>query len=305
MLSLTRAKLFKAKVPMKIFIGYFLVRLGEIVIVKANPYRLSVRLDQALDVRRGQISKEISDSLENTIKYGCFKGAKFPNESLWGVADKACMLLGLYEKEIGDILIFLATQENNRFLVDCGAADGYFAIGTLVSKKYEHVWAFEQSQKQRKILSKNAESNQVIDSISIFGSAGSNFLDELDVKGEFDFSATTFLFDIEGAEYSILTERNLARMKESVCIIELHDFSEQQIIDRKLLLERVGNSHHGYLFRTGSRDLSEIQEISYLSDTNRWLVCSEGRPRAMDWLVLFPFNRKNCLDALGIPNYAI
>jgi hypothetical protein len=295
----------KARMTVRVFVGYCLIRLGELVIVNTNPYRLSVRLDHALDVRRSQISKEISHNLNGTIKYGGFRGTRFPNESLWGAADKACMLLGLYEKEICDILIFLASQERNRFLVDCGAADGYFAIGALVSKEYEHVWAFEQSQKQRNALRKNAESNQVIDSISVFGSAEPNFLDLLDIDNDFDFTATTFLFDIEGAEYSILTTQNLARLRESVCIIELHDFDEEQIHERKLLLERARKTHQGYLFRTGSRDLSAITEIEYLSDTNRWLVCSEGRPRVMEWLLLLPPSKENCLDKLGILNHAI
>ena len=40
--------------------------------------------------------------------------------------------------------------------------------------------------------------------------------------------------------------------------------------------------------RTASRDLSRFSELSEYSDSERWLIASEGRPRLMSWLRLDP-----------------
>ena len=39
---------------------------------------------------------------------------------------------------------------------------------------------------------------------------------------------------------------------------------------------------------TGARDLSQFRELRMMSDTDRWLLCSEGRPRLMSWLRFDP-----------------
>ena len=40
--------------------------------------------------------------------------------------------------------------------------------------------------------------------------------------------------------------------------------------------------------KTSSRDLSRFSELSEYSDSERWLIASEGRPRLMSWLRLDP-----------------
>lgn len=289
----------------RILLAYILIRAGEMILVNGIAYRLSSRIDAVLEVRRHQISKDITLKLKQTVMYGNFKGMKFANESIWGAADSANMLLGLYEREISELLVALADSEKRNLLIDCGAADGYFAIGALVSGKFNTVWAFEQSEQQRINLEKNAEVNNLKSQLRILGSAGVDFLDDLESDEKFRLETSIFLFDIEGGEYIILNKENLLRLKNSVLIVELHDFTEDQKLDRIALLSRVKESHNGFLITTGARDLSEIHELDYLSDSNRWLMCSEGRPRSMDWLVLFPLTMKNTLSDFGIVHRAI
>ena len=40
--------------------------------------------------------------------------------------------------------------------------------------------------------------------------------------------------------------------------------------------------------KMGSRDLSNIPELQKFSDSDRWLMCSEGRGELMSWLRLDP-----------------
>ena len=289
----------------KDLLAYSFIRAGEMILVKGSTYRLSSRIDAVLELRRHQISNDITRSLKRTVTYGNFKGMKFASDSIWGASDSANMLLGLYEREISDLLIFLAEFEKRNLLIDCGAADGYFAIGALVSGKFNSVWAFEQSEQQSRSLNKNAQINNLQSQLKILGSAEVNFLDNLEMDETFRFERSIFLLDIEGGEYKILNESNLWRMKDSICIVELHDFTDDQRLNRISMLARARKSHNGFLITTGARDLSEIHELDHLSDSNRWLVCSEGRPRVMDWLVLFPKAMKNRLLDIGISHRAI
>jgi hypothetical protein len=285
-------------------IAYSLIRIGEMLLVKGNAYRLSSRIDAILEVRRHQISSDLTQKLNRTVRYGNFKGMKFANESIWGASDSANMLLGLYEREISDLLMHLAISENRRLLIDCGAADGFFAVGALVSGEFNFVWAFEQSGQQRINLKQNAKANSIEMQLEILGAAEEDFLDKLEMDDKFQFESSTFLIDIEGGEYEILNKSNLIKLKNSVLIIELHDFSKNQKMDRVALLERARDTHCGYLFSTGARDLSVFHELNNLSDSNRWLMCSEGRPRVMDWLVLFPLTMKNRLLDIGVNHRA-
>jgi hypothetical protein len=280
--------------------AYSLIRAGEILLVRGAKYRLSSRIDKILEVRRNQISLEISQTFDFTVKYGNFKGMRLANKNIWGASDTACMLLGLYEREISDLLRVLGQKENRRYLIDCGAADGFFAVGALISGAYEFVWAFEMSEQQRQGLKKNAEVNFVQNKMRILGAAGEDFLEAIEKDLQFDYKESTFLIDIEGGEYEILSETNLAKMKDSVLIIELHDFTDEEKAQRISLISRAQKFHNGYLITTGPRDLSGMPELDYLNDSNRWLVCSEGRPRAMDWLVLLPLSMENVIRDLGI-----
>lgn len=70
------------------------------------------------------------------------------------------MLLGLYENEICDLLrpeSFLG----KKFLVDLGAADGFYAVESLHARLFEKAFCFESSEKGRFALQRNALINRI------------------------------------------------------------------------------------------------------------------------------------------------
>ena len=77
--------------------------------------------------------------------------------------------------------------------------------------------------------------------------------------------------------------------KQSVIFIELHDWF---FPDGKERLDRLKNEVEKYfkitVLTTTSRDLSVFEELQSMSDTDRWLICSEGRPKLMNWWKLDP-----------------
>ena len=84
------------------------------------------------------------------------------------------MLLGIYEKEVLEALMHVPNKYN--VFIDLGAADGYYSVGTLVSKKFEKGYSFEISDKGREVILKNAILNKVDKSLNVFGEAKKDFI---------------------------------------------------------------------------------------------------------------------------------
>ena len=93
-----------------------------------------------------------------------------------------------------------------------------------------------------------------------------------------------FLIDVEGDEFKILHKENIERLRNSVLIIEIHDF----VSSPKKLLENLSKIFTLHEFTTGSRDLSEIKILEIFHDYEKWLMAQEGRPKKMMWVVCIP-----------------
>jgi hypothetical protein len=238
-----------------------------------------------IHLRRKQISKDLNEKFKGTVQYGFFKGFVLGDGYQWGQADLGNMLLGIYEKEVIDALA--AASSTRDTLIDFGAADGYFAIGCLVNNMFEKTYCYELSEVSRLNLKNNAEINGISNRIDISGIASPNFYNELTDKG-LNFEKCVILCDIEGGEFDLFTDESLKAIKQSIVIIEIHDWHENGQERFKQLKERAGKYFIVNELKTGSRDLSEFPEIADLRDDDRWLICSEGRHQLMTWLYLSP-----------------
>ena len=54
------------------------------------------------------------------------------------------------------------------------------------------------------------------------------------------------------------------------------------------LRQRVQNRFKIEVLEVGSRDMSGIPEIAKWSDTDRWIMCGEGRPMPSIWWKVTP-----------------
>ena len=81
-----------------------------------------------------------------------------------------------------------------------------------------------------------------------------------------------------------MNEENIEKLRNSVLIIEIHDFvsSPDQLLEN---LSKIFNLHE---FTTGSRDLSKIKILDIFGDYEKWLMVQEGRPKKMIWVVCVP-----------------
>lgn len=237
-----------------------------------------------VEIRKMHLSRKINNELHGIVSYGPFKGLKLLGDSSWLPSNRGNMLLGLYEKEISELI---ATESKGfKYLVDVGAADGYFGLGALVANLFEHAYLFESSEKGRSILSDQAQLNGISDRVSIFGLADESFLEKIPSA---QLSDSLILLDIEGGEFSILTGDNLYKLRNNILIVEMHhEFlsNGKEVLDS--FRRMVDQLYEVEVIETGSRNLLHIPEIRSWSDNDRWLICSEGRPLLPTWWVLRP-----------------
>lgn len=236
--------------------------------------------------RRFRLGQRLSEKLDHTVAYGPFRGLVLSDTSWWGAADRGSMLLGLYEQEVLSKLSELSSGRST--LIDLGAADGYYAVGAVTSGLFDNSIAFEISEIGQTAIIENAHRNSVGDRIRVFGEAKSDFLTSLNTHFGLDLSGTVLLIDIEGAEFDLLSGELLHELRHAALIVEIHDFLQSDSRRVELLLERAKDFFESSWITTGQRDLSAFMEIDEWPDDDRWILCSESRPKRMKWLVLAP-----------------
>ena len=238
--------------------------------------------DDPVEQRRLEISRQLIARYGKSVLHGPFAGLALNDRSSWSAGDFAAMMFGLYEKEVVDHLV--AAFDRREVFVNLGAADGYYAIGMLLADRADRAICFEMSAAGRREILRNASLNGVADRVQILGLADPGFIDALAVG---DMRRTTLLIDIEGGEFTLLSDRMLERLEGAQIIFEAHEGQDLPgSVALTELLRRAGRHHAVTELTTGARDLSSFPELRSLSDSDRWLICSEGRRHLMRWYAL-------------------
>ena len=240
-------------------------------------------ISDSISKRRVLLSRQLNEAFNGTVRYGPFRGLKFSTDSWWGESDRANMLLGLYEQEILTSLENIPTRYKT--FIDLGAADGYYGIGVLINDMFERSYCFEISETGQGIINRNAILNGVSDRVNIMGIAEKDFYTQLP---QHEPEQSVLFVDIEGGEFDLFDKALFNTFCKSIIFIELHDWVKDG--DEKIKkLKQDAEDHFSITeLTTGARDLSKFEELKQMSDTDRWLICSEGRPRLMTWLRLDP-----------------
>jgi hypothetical protein len=246
-----------------------------------------------IEKHRGVLSLQIDKMLNSTVAYGPFKGFKLAPVMLHGGRDRAAMLLGLYEQEI--LTSLSRIPSNYRVFIDLGAADGYYGIGVLVNGMFDKSYCFEMSVECREIIKQNAIMNRVAERVEIKGTATRNFYEDLPSD---EIVSSVLLVDIEGGEFDLFDKATFNEFRHSIIFIELHNsLSTAGQFQLQKLKNDANDTHLVSEFTTTGRDLSGFDELKTFSDSDRWLISSEGRPRLMSWLRLDP--RTKSADLAG------
>ena len=255
-----------------------------------NDQLLNQLTQQAVESRRLMLGRLLYTRLRGTVSYGPLKGFRLNEEQVWGKGDLGPKLLGLYEQEVLEKIS--SHQKKWDCVINLGAGDGYYGVGLVKSGLAARSICFEQKSEGQAAIKHAAENNGVAERITILGRAESDFLNSPQLQG-IDFSKTLIIVDIEGGEFSLLADNLLNRLKDAELIIELHGrFVSKEPSFEANFVQRLAKFFRCDVFSMGQRDLSRITELAALGDSDRWLLCSEGRPFLMRWVYCHPISQQ-------------
>ncbi len=228
--------------------------------------------------------------LQGVVRYGPLKGFRLNEQQVWGQGDLGPKLLGLYEQEVLEKIS--AHQKKWDCVINLGAGDGYYGVGLVKSGLSARSICFEERDEGQAAIKRVADNNEVANRVTILGRADADFLANPALQ-DIDLSRTLIIIDIEGGEFSLLTDDLLQHLKDAELIIELHGrFIATNPNPEAALLQRLAQYFRCDVFSMGQRDLSSITELANLGDSDRWLLCSEGRPFLMRWVYCHPISQQ-------------
>jgi hypothetical protein len=249
--------------------------------------KLNSKFISIIEKKKYYLEKKIIKITNRTILSGIYKSTRLTCESHWGGFDTSSKLLGFYEKQVQEKILELKNKFHLEYFINFGASDGYHALGLLKNNIFKYAYAFEINDKSRTIIDDNSKINNLSEKIKILGKA--NFEDFKENLNSEKLKKTLFLIDIEGEEFKILNEINLPIFKNSILVVENHDFlSNKEDVEKFFnLMKKHFNLE---ILNNGSRNPNEIAEIKYFDDDEKWLLVSENRKQTMNWLIFIPKN---------------
>jgi len=221
---------------------------------------------------------------DGTVAYGAFAGFKLQKGQYWNHYDISAKLFGLYEQQVTAQIVALSRDFGT--FIDIGAADGYFGVAAVSQGYFDKSYCFEIQPAGQQSIARAAALNGAEDKVEILGAADAGELSRV-LNGH--AGGAVVLIDIEGAEFDFLTDQVIESLAGCHVIIELHDWCVADgLAKRDGLLSRLEKTFRCQVVTMGQRDLSGLTELDHLPDSERWLVCDEGRGRSMEWLFLAP-----------------
>lgn len=200
-------------------------------------------------------------------------------------------ILGCYECELHDEVERLIAQ-SPRFIVDVGAAEGYYVCGFGKRLPEAKLVAFEAEAQGRERCFANVRLNELEDRVDIRGFCGVHDLQR--VLCENSTGKGLLVMDVEGGEAELLLNNETMNMLGGWHVLcETHEFAAPGVEGR--LVEAYSASHQCVVVRTRKRRLSDMPRT--LGLWWRWVffyLVREGRKTSQSWLVMSPRRNGVC-----------
>jgi len=243
-----------------------------------------IKYSSLLEKKKYETNKKIIIATNSKIIHGAYKNVIYYQKSYFN--DSGNKLIGLYENQVQKKIIELKKKFNLNFLINFGSGDGYHFLGLIKNNFFKKGLAYEINHNERKNLKKNIKLNNIENKTLVFNSANFDYLKKNSNK--IKLKDTLFLVDIEGDEFKLFNSKNLRFFKNSVLIIENHDFfiSNKSLVKKFFKLLR--NNFSIEILENTSRNPFFVDKFKELSDDERWLMVSEGRKCQQNWIVCTP-----------------
>ena len=194
--------------------------------------------------------------------------------------------LGTYECELIPLFISLLAHKFE-YIIDVGAAEGYYAVGAAIKWPAASVTAFESTEDGRTSIEELARLNGVGNRIKISG--------HCDVAGLAmaipQTGAGLIIMDVEGAEYELLEPSSIHAFDRCHIVVELHEWVHGNL--DAALRKRFAPTHaisETWTRKRTMRDFASPEVAMPPRLLHRGLIAAvdEWRPGPMRWLYMQP-----------------
>jgi len=270
----------------KIYIKYEKDGIWRIVSILLKKIGIKTTYTSFMHKKKFNLYKKISKITKHKVVNGYYKSLILSKNYSWNKynVDLSSKLLGCYEEQVQEKIIQIKKKNNLKYLVVFGASEGFHALGLIKNKFFSKAFIFEKDDRSRKILINNSKINK-IKKINIFAEADfssiASFLNKNAKK-------TLFLVDIEGEEFNILNKKNLPYYQNSFLIIENHANLIKNSKLKNIFFKLINKNFNVNYLENGSRNPHKFKYLDFLDDDEKWIIMSENRPCAMNWLILSP-----------------
>ncbi len=214
---------------------------------------------------------------------GPFKGLRYSETCLLSHCSTQ-NLLGTYEIELHPWLEQLLSNKYER-IVDIGAGEGYYAVG-MAMRTATVVDAYETAGPVRRMCREMALLNGVNDLVRVHSWCDPKTLRKLTGR------RCLILSDCEGYETELFTTEVVPAIAQCDLIIELHDRGQSHGTTRRILENRLCNTHSLTCVRFGSRDVADFPQLTALTflgkDDARRAISEEARSEGQEWMLARP-----------------
>lgn len=239
--------------------------------------------DQIINNKKRQIVNKIHKIFSGKVYNGPYKNLKISTKESWSI-DLGSKILGMYELEVQKTIENLCKKKNIKIVVNYGAAEGFHLTGILKNKLAKFGIGVEIDKNSISTLGKNLKLNKLEKKVEVLEKLNLNKISD-HIKNK-DIKKTLFLIDIEGGEYDLINSDTIKFINKSFLIIELHPFMSNLRKQNKFY-NLLKQNYNIKSITSSSRD-PFVKGLEDLTDDERWMIISEGRPMQMNWLICSP-----------------
>lgn len=209
------------------------------------------------------------------VATGPFAGMQIPTTpSPWDDGNLTCKLTGSYEHELHRA-IERALERNPRTIINCGCAEGYYAIGLARRAPQAHVIGYDLDGRSIQACEKWAAINGVGRRVTCLQRAPDRF--------DWGQGRGLVVMDIEGHEGDALDMRLHPSLATADILVECHDYLRPGVSG--MLIERFGDTHAVGALEPRLPNPAHYPYLASLPFGMLLTAISERRPPGTIWLV--------------------
>lgn len=249
--------------------------------------KINFRLSDDIFKKKYFFSKFVSKEYDHKIQSGHFKGVYLKNSL--NIEILSNKFENLYETEVINKIIELQSKFKKNYFVNLGVSDGFYVNGLLAKNIFPRSICFDMDRKSISACEKNLVYNKIsAEKYTLINKkiddSGFQYFD----NNKIDLKDCLFLIDIEGDEIDFLSLKNIQKLKNSILIVEMHEFLKSK--DFSILKDNLENFFQVKKIGIENRNLEfkDIHKKLLRSEIEKNIYISELRPSLMEWYVCMP-----------------